>query len=228
MLFRSNAIKVGGDVRGGPAREVAYLNVLRGPNGQGLRFRRTGTTMAADATILDIYEVTYAGLETPLRLFLDLYHWETPRAPVGLVCGASIPLGNPAPAPPPPAGNAASTPSVVVTEDQPGLTAATSKCPVADDDTYATSAANAIRIGPGADIPAREEQFLRALRGPDGKGLRFRRTGSMLAPDQKTIVDLFEVSYAGMAQPIKLYFDRTQTDTLKAPKGWACAEEIKK
>ena len=50
----------------------------------------------------------------------------------------------------------------------------------------------------------------------------------MLAPDQKTIVDLFEVSYAGMAQPIKLYFDRTQTDTLKAPKGWACAEEIKK
>jgi hypothetical protein len=194
-----------------------------------LSLRRTGTAQAADKTILDIYEVTYAGLAAPLRLYLDEYHWETPRAPVGLVCGAGIPLAAPPPAPTAaPSGATAATPASIVTEDQPGLSPTTSKCPVAGDDTYATIAANAIRLGPGGDLPAREEQFMRALRGPDGKGLRFRRTGSMLAPDQKTIVDVFEVSYAGLSQPIKLFFDRTQADTVKAPKGWACAEEIKK
>jgi len=226
----ANPIKVGGDVRGGPAREVNYLNVLRGPDGQGLRFRRTGTTPSSDGqTIIDRYEITHKGLTAPINLFLDLYHWEPPKAPAGFICGALIPLAAPAPVTTPssPAVSGAG-PASIVTEDQPGLSSATSKCPVAEDDTYGTSPANGIRIGPGADRPAREEQIMRAFRGPDGKGLRFRRTGSMLAPDQKTIVDIFEVSYAGLAQPLKLFFDRTQADTVKAPKGWACAQEIAK
>src|SRR6185295_15672483 len=106
------------------------------------------TTQAADKTVLDIYEVTYAGLAAPLRLYLDEYHWETPRAPVGLVCGIGIPLTPPAPAPTAVSSSATpATPASTVTEDSPGLSSSTSRCPVAGDDAYAVSAANAIRLG---------------------------------------------------------------------------------
>jgi hypothetical protein len=68
---------------------------------------------------------------------------------------------------------------------------------------------------------------MKAVRGPGGAGLRYRRTGSMLAPDAKTIVDVVEVSFGNVAQPIRLYFDRALAETPKAPKGWACYQEIK-
>src|SRR5690606_28644099 len=46
-------------------------------------------------TILDRYELTWSGLEAPVVMFLDVYRWETPRAPQGLVCGAEIGLTRP-------------------------------------------------------------------------------------------------------------------------------------
>ena len=52
-------IKVGNDVFTGPAREVRYLNALRGPIGQGIHFRRVGSLPGPDQTILDAYEITY-------------------------------------------------------------------------------------------------------------------------------------------------------------------------
>ena len=50
----ANAIKVGLDDATGPARERKYLNALRGPAGQRLSFRRVGSTVTADKTILDL------------------------------------------------------------------------------------------------------------------------------------------------------------------------------
>jgi len=229
----TNAIKVGGDMRLGPAREVQYLRALRGPNGQGINFRRLGSANV-EQTILDVYEISYAGLAAPLRLYLDEYHFEPLKAPAGLVCAAAFGLtalpapgvaGVPAGRGAPPPGTAAV--ALTITDDQPGLTAATSKCPVSDDDTYAVSAANAIRLGGGPEAIAREDQYMKALRGPGGAGLRYRRTGSMLAPDLKTMVDVVEVSHGNVAQPIRLYFDRALAETLKAPKGWACYTEIR-
>jgi hypothetical protein len=80
-----NPVKVGLDGATGPTRELQYLNALRGPKGQPLKFRRVGTTLAG-ATILDIYELNYEGLNSPVRIHLDVYHFEEPQAPRGFVC----------------------------------------------------------------------------------------------------------------------------------------------
>jgi hypothetical protein len=85
-------VKVGLDGTTGPARELQYLNALRGPLGQPLRFRRVGTTVAAGQVILDIYELNYEGLARPVRIYLDAYHFEEPAAPRGFVCPIAIGL----------------------------------------------------------------------------------------------------------------------------------------
>lgn len=87
----ANAIKVGLDASTGPARAIQYLTSLRGPNGQPVRFRRVGTSVAANG-IVDNYELIYDGVQVPLRLYIDGYHFEEPRAPVGLICGIAIGL----------------------------------------------------------------------------------------------------------------------------------------
>ena len=86
-----NPVKVGLDGATGPARELQYLNALRGPTGQSLRFRRLGSTLAG-AVILDIYELNYDGLSGPVRIYLDAYHFEEPVAPRGFVCPIAIGL----------------------------------------------------------------------------------------------------------------------------------------
>lgn len=53
----SNPIRVGGDWLEGPAREIAYLDALSGPNGEAVRYERTGSLPYGD-TILDVYSVT--------------------------------------------------------------------------------------------------------------------------------------------------------------------------
>ncbi len=85
----SSAIKVGLDETTGPARESQYLSALRGPAGQPLRSSRIGSVLSG-GTILHIYELSYEGLEKPVPVFLDVYHFETPKAPAGFVCGAEI------------------------------------------------------------------------------------------------------------------------------------------
>ncbi|HEX8703401.1 MAG TPA: hypothetical protein VF815_31485 [Myxococcaceae bacterium] len=79
-------IKVGG----GPQGEREYLQWLRGPEGQPLRFQRHGSccsfkdpSLPLGSGLLDMYEVTYDGLKEPVMLYLDMYRRETPRAPAG-------------------------------------------------------------------------------------------------------------------------------------------------
>jgi hypothetical protein len=79
-------IKVGG----GPSGEHEYLQHLRGPEGQRLRFHRLGSCCGFDdpslpfgGGLLDMYEVTYEGLASPVRLYLDMYRRQEPRAPTG-------------------------------------------------------------------------------------------------------------------------------------------------
>jgi hypothetical protein len=54
---QTNAIKVGGGDFGGPPRETAYLDNLRGPNGERITYSRKGSMEAAD-TILDIFVIS--------------------------------------------------------------------------------------------------------------------------------------------------------------------------
>jgi hypothetical protein len=88
----ANPIRVGGALRQtGPANERAFLNGLRGPAGQPLRFRRMGSccifsTMNSPMGgrgLLDVYEVTYDGLEKPIQLYINMYDYERPKVPVG-------------------------------------------------------------------------------------------------------------------------------------------------
>lgn len=115
---KGKPIKVGGTPVYGAARQRRYLQALVGPAGQPITFKRRGSlpaddTRTRDTIILDLYEVTYAGLEKPIELYLDWYRWEPPKAPRGLLCGSAFALGDPpkvewpprpgntAPAPPP-------------------------------------------------------------------------------------------------------------------------------
>lgn len=94
-----NAIKVGLDAFTGPAREKQYLAALRGPTGQRISYRRIGSMIGQDRTILDVYELTYDGQPAPIRLFLDEYHFDDLKAPKGLVCGIEIGLTAKSPRP---------------------------------------------------------------------------------------------------------------------------------
>src|SRR5688500_10685376 len=97
---REKPIKVGGTPMYGPARQRRFLQALAGPAGQPIAFKRRGSLAPNDdGIILDLYEVTYPGLEKPIELYLDLYRWEPPRAPKGFVCATEIGLAPPAAGP---------------------------------------------------------------------------------------------------------------------------------
>lgn len=88
---KENAIRVGdgGNFLGGPARERAYLDHLRGPNGEPLSYQRNGSLNFED-TILDEYVIH--GLGTPVTLYIDIYKFEELKAPVGFTCVGSFDL----------------------------------------------------------------------------------------------------------------------------------------
>jgi len=87
-----NPIKVGGSGFDGPSRERAYLNNLLGPNGEALSYERRGSLLT-DTTILDIYIVTGSGIDE--TLYVDMYNFEEPQAPVGFTCKGEFPLTAP-------------------------------------------------------------------------------------------------------------------------------------
>ena len=97
---KTGAVQVGGGAMYAAARERRYLDALRGPLGEVLQYKRTGSLPPEPdgRTILDTYEVTYGGLEKPAILYLDAYHFDDAlKAPKGFVC--AVPIGL---APPPP------------------------------------------------------------------------------------------------------------------------------
>jgi hypothetical protein len=88
---QENAIRVGegSELFGGPARERAYLDNLRGPNGEPISYERTGSLSFED-TILDAYLID--GLATPVTLYIDIYKFEELKAPVGFTCAGPFNL----------------------------------------------------------------------------------------------------------------------------------------
>src|SRR6476646_6277691 len=94
---KDHAVQVGGGAMYVAARERRYLDALRGPTGEPLTYKRIGSLLGPDGhTILDGYEVTYTGLETPITLYLDAYHFDDAlKAPKGFVCAVPIALQPP-------------------------------------------------------------------------------------------------------------------------------------
>ena len=97
-LTRENPIKTGGGEMYLASREVRFLTALRGPAGEGLHFKRTGTVPHPDGTLLDAYALDIAG-ESKTTLYMDGYHWSEPAAPKGFLCGAAMNLPPPGPDP---------------------------------------------------------------------------------------------------------------------------------
>ena len=64
-----------------PGGERAYLDMLCGPNGEGIKYKRLGSCCAFESPsapfyntgLLDIYEVTYEGLDEPVKVYLNMY-----------------------------------------------------------------------------------------------------------------------------------------------------------
>lgn len=107
------------------------------------------------------------------------------------------------------------------TVDVPGLTAASSACPVSDDPTYGVTAANPIKVGGGMlYLMSRTMRFLQALRGSSGQGLHLWRLGSFDGPDDTTL-DVYQLEHDGIVQ--HLYVDGYRWAELKAPRGLVCA-----
>jgi len=141
------------------------------------------------------------------------------RSPTPWTAGVIVTFGAAAPAAAPES----------TTPDEPSLTAASSKCRVSEDPAYGVSGLNAIRIGGGADSGARQLQYLSVLRGPAGQGLRYQSVGRvMVAGPRMTMLDGFEVRYAGVDKPIRIYFDASREEPLMAPNGFTCVAPILK
>ena len=93
-LVPENPVRVGG----GPSGERAYLGALRSPRGEPVVSRRLGSCCEFQTPhgfngmgLLDVYEVTYDGLDAPVRLYLDMYDEEEVRAPAGFLLEGAAP-----------------------------------------------------------------------------------------------------------------------------------------
>jgi hypothetical protein len=101
-VAKEQSIQVGGGAMYAAARERRYLDALRGPMGETVQYRRTGSLpLDPDGrTILDRYEITYSGLEKPITIFLDAYHFDDAlKAPKGFTCAVPFGLNPPGPDP---------------------------------------------------------------------------------------------------------------------------------
>jgi len=89
-----NPAQVGGGAMYVAARERRYMDALRGPNGQVITYKRLGSLPQGpnSQTILDAYQVTYDGLEKPITIYIDAYHYWDPAVPKGFICGQPMQL----------------------------------------------------------------------------------------------------------------------------------------
>ncbi|AGC41542.1 hypothetical protein MYSTI_00183 [Myxococcus stipitatus DSM 14675] len=66
---------------------MAFFELLRGPQGQRVAWKRMGpccdNTATPERSGLEVYEVSYEGLNLPVRLFIDPNHGAAIRAPHG-------------------------------------------------------------------------------------------------------------------------------------------------
>jgi len=86
-----NPINVGGVSESqGPAMERKFLDQLAGPNGETISYKRIESCCSFETPrgfmgkgLLDVYEVTYNGIGTPKKLYINMYDYEKPLIPVG-------------------------------------------------------------------------------------------------------------------------------------------------
>jgi hypothetical protein len=68
----------------GVYNERRFLNTLAGPNGESISYNRIGS-VRGQSGLLDWYSITYAGLDKPISLYIDMYNAELLKIPVGFM-----------------------------------------------------------------------------------------------------------------------------------------------
>jgi hypothetical protein len=90
-----------------------------------------------------------------------------------------------------------------------------------EEASYGFTSENPIRIGGG---PQGEYLFFEVLRGPEGQPVAWRQVGQCceleLAPGHVEGLDVYEVIYEGLAEPIVLYLDVFHAEPVLAPRGF--------
>ena len=71
--------------------ETAFLKALQGPNGEPISARRLSSCCefkskraAFGKGYLDLWEITYEGLQQPILIYLNGYEFDNPKCPAGL------------------------------------------------------------------------------------------------------------------------------------------------
>lgn len=91
-VTQKKPVCVGGIDKSGVRNQQSYLNALRGPQGEEIRYRRQGSCCAFrtpnglidNMGMLDIYELSWAGNEKPMLIYINMYDKGPLLAPVGL------------------------------------------------------------------------------------------------------------------------------------------------
>ncbi len=90
---KSNPIKVGGSKdSSGPRNERRFLNALLGPNGEDMKYFRTGSCcpfktpngLFDNTGMLDRYRLTWTGSSDTLNIYINMYDNGDLKIPVGL------------------------------------------------------------------------------------------------------------------------------------------------
>ncbi len=63
--------------------------------------------------------------------------------------------------------------------------------------------------------------FLELLRGPHGERIAWKRVGPCCGTGAPTELEVFEVTYEGLASPVNLYLDPNTSDAVHAPDGFS-------
>ncbi len=97
-------------------------------------------------------------------------------------------------------------------------------CRAAADPTYAFTAERPVQVGGGGTVygGARQRHYLDSLRGPRGETLTHSRRGSTLGPDGDTMLDMYTVTYDGLAAEVTMYLDLYHYVEPLAPQGFVC------
>lgn len=96
------------------------------------------------------------------------------------------------------------------------------------DSTYGYTEENPVKVGGFNEKsgPAKERAFLNALLGPDGQELTYKRLGSCCPFETPNgiagygLLDMYEIEYEGLKEPIILYLNMYDSEELYVPVGF--------
>jgi len=100
-LTETNPVKVGGFKKSASKNEYQYISLLTGPNGEEVFFQRQGSCCPFETNntpypevtttgLLDVFLLKYDGIQAPVKLYINGYDFEMPKAPAGFKLKESV------------------------------------------------------------------------------------------------------------------------------------------